>query len=327
MIYETGVHVMDDQTYHSDPAPEPSLSATLAKEILAKSPRHAWVKSPRLNPNWEPEVSDTFDVGRAAHRAVLGKGGDYVAYPEALLSSNGAAGTKAAKEWAEYQREQGRTPLKQEQVDAVEAMAAATNAHLAACGIVLDPERSELTAIAKVEDVWCRVRVDNAPERPVMLPDVGPRKVLIDFKSCENATPEKCQRAVQEYGYDVQKQHYTETWKAATDEDRAFLFVFTEKEPPHGTCIVMLLDEPGHSADWLQDAQEKVRTARTTWSQCLFTNEWPCYPHLIVQVGATPWHRQRWQDTQARASIARERINPSTLANVMAWQSPQGDAE
>lgn len=325
-ILTEGVHVIDDQTYHSDPAPEPSLSSTLAKLILDRSPRHAWTASPRLNPNWEPVNTATFDVGRAAHRAVLGRGGDYVGYPLGILAENGAASTKAAKEWAEYQREQGRTPLKQEQVDAVNEMAAATNAHLAACGITLDPERSELSAIAKVDDVWCRARIDNAPDRPVMLPGVGPRKVLIDFKSCEDATPDKCRKAVEMYGYDTQKQHYTEVWNAATGEERAFLFVFTEKVAPYGTCIVLLLDEPGHSADWLEDAKAKTRAARTTWSHCLFTKEWPCYPHLIVQVGASSFHRQKWQDTQSRAAVSRS-IHPATLAAAMKLQAPERTAQ
>jgi hypothetical protein len=318
----TGIHVIDEAEYHGDPAPKPSLSSSLAKLLLDRSPLHAWTASPRLNPAWEPEVSDVFDVGRAAHRAVLGRGGDYVAYPEALLGANGAASTKAAKEWAEEQRAAGRTPLKREQVDAVEAMARATRSHLDACGIQLDPRLSELSAIAEIDGTWCRVRVDNAPDRPVMLPGIGPRKVLIDFKSCENATPEKCRKAVENYGYDVQKQHYTETWSAATGEDRAFLFVFTEKEPPYGTCVLWLLDEPGHSADWLEDAQDKVRAARTTWRECLQADEWPGYPHLIVQVGSSPYHRQRWQDTQSRAAIARERIHPAALAQAMAWQAP-----
>lgn len=35
--------------YHADPAPEPSLSATLAKLLISRSPRHAWMASPRLN--------------------------------------------------------------------------------------------------------------------------------------------------------------------------------------------------------------------------------------------------------------------------------------
>jgi hypothetical protein len=323
----TGLHIIDEGEYHADPAPAPSLSSTLAKLILDRSPLHAWTASPRLNPAWEPVNSDVFDVGRAAHRAVLGQGGDYVAYPEEILGANGAASTKAAKEWAEHQRSLGRTPLKQDQVDAVEAMAAATRAHLATCGITLDPRRSELTAIAEIDGTFCRARIDNAPDRPVMLPGIGPRKVLIDFKSCEVATPEACRRAVESYGYDTQKQHYVETWKAATDEDRAFLFVFTEKTAPHGTCILWLLDEPGHSADWLEDARDKVRAARRTWRECLDANQWPGYPHLIVQVGASPFHRQKWQDTQSRATVARERIHPAALAGAMEWQAPERTAQ
>jgi hypothetical protein len=251
----------------------------------------------------------------------LGQGEDYVAYPDELLGANGAASTKAAKEWAEEQREAGRTPLKADDLDAVGAMAEATRAHLAACGITLDPARSEVTALAEVDGVWCRAMVDNAPDKPVMLPGIGPRKVLVDFKSCEVATPEACRRSVESYAYDVQKQHYSETWKAATGEDRAFLFVFTEKTPPHGCCIIWLLDEPGHSADWLDDAREKVATARATWRDCLTQDQWPCYPRLIVQVGANNFHRQKWQDTQQRAAVSRA-VSSKTLTAAMAWQAP-----
>lgn len=322
----TGLHIIDEAAYHRDPAPAPSLSSTLAKLMLDRSPLHAWTASPRLNPAWEAVNSDVFDVGRAAHRAVLGRGGDYVAYPEELLGANGAASTKAAKEWAEEQRAAGRTPLKAEQCAAVEAMAAATRAHLSACGIVIDPERSELSALAEIDGTWCRARIDNAPDRPVMLPGIGPRKVIIDFKTCELATPEACRRAVEGYGYDTQKQHYTETWTAATGEERAFLFVFTEKTPPFGTCVLWLLDEPGHSADWLEDARDKVRTARATWRDCLNRDHWPGYPHLIVQVGASPFHRQKWQDTQSRATAARS-VHPATLAAAMQFQAPERTAQ
>lgn len=322
-----GIHFdVPEAVYHADPCARPSLSSTLAKLILDRSPLHAWTAHPKLNPAWEPTESATFDIGRAAHRAVLGRGGDYVAYPEDFLASNGAASTKAAKEWAEEQRAAGRTPLKADVIEAVENMAAATRAHLAACGITLDPERSEITAVAEIDGVMCRARMDNAPDRPVMLPGIGPRKVIVDFKTCEVATPEACRRSVEGYAYDVQKQHYSEVWTAATGEERAFLFVFTEKSPPHGCCILWLLDEPGHSADWLDDAREKVAAARATWGECLRTDHWPGYPQLIVQVGASSFHRQKWQDTQQRAAVARS-INPKTLTAAMAWQAPERTAQ
>ena len=88
-----GVHQIDGEDYHRDPCPEASLSSTLAKTMLAQSPLHAWTASPRLNPDWEPVNKKTFDIGRAAHRAILGAGGDYVAIPRSVLASNGAAST------------------------------------------------------------------------------------------------------------------------------------------------------------------------------------------------------------------------------------------
>jgi hypothetical protein len=321
MPLTAGIHAIDAQTYHADPAPEPSLSSSIAKLLIDRSPAHAWTASPRLNPDWEPTESKTFDIGRAAHRAVLGRGGDYVAIPEELLASNGAASTKEAKAFIEAARAARQTPLKVAEVEQIEAMAAAVSAHLAGCGITIDPDRSELSALAKIGNVWCRAMIDNAPDRPVMLPGIGPRKVLVDLKTCESAIPEACRRAVESYGYDVQKQHYVETWREAAGEDRAFLFVFTEKTPPFGCCIIWLLDEPGHSADWLEDASGKIASARATWRSCLDTGAWPNYPRMIVQVGATSWHRQRWQDTQVRAAATNP--SPETLRRAMAWQAAE----
>lgn len=311
-----GVHRIDADAYHADRLrPEVTLSSTLARTLLDRSPLHAFTAHPRLNPAFEPTDRKTFDIGRAAHRAVLGQGGDYVAYPADLLASNGAASTKAAKDWAEEQRAAGRTPLKADEVDKIGAMADATRRALAAMGITLDPARSELTALAEVEGVWCRAMVDNAPEQPIRFRD-GARKVLVDFKTTEDATPDAMVRSVESYGYDVQAAFYLETWAAATGENRDFLFVFTEKSPPHETSVVRLLNEAGHSGDWMEDAKAKTAAARMTWGECLRTGVWPGYPRHILEVGARGFYRQRWQDQAGRAASA------AALETAYRFQSP-----
>lgn len=83
-----GVHRIEAEAYHADPAPLPSLSATLAKVITSKSPLHAWHACRRLNPDFRPVERKTFDIGTAAHRAVLGRGSDYVEIPAAMLAVN-----------------------------------------------------------------------------------------------------------------------------------------------------------------------------------------------------------------------------------------------
>jgi hypothetical protein len=318
----TGIHRIKPDTYHADLLrPGVTLSSTLARLILDRSPLHAWTAHPRLNPQWEPTDRKTFDIGRAAHRAVLGAGGDYVAYPPEILASNGAASTKEAKAWAQEQRAAGRTPLKADEVDQIGAMADAVQRRLAAMGIKMDPARSELTALAEVDGVWCRAMIDNAPEQPLMLPG-GKRKVLIDFKTCEDASPEACRRSVETYHYDFQQRFYQDAWKAATGEDRDFLFIFTEKAAPHETTVVHLLSEAGHSADWAEDAGQKVAYTRAMWRHCVEANDWPGYPGMIVQIGASPFHKQRWQDTASRAAVT---SNPTreAIRRATNWQSPE----
>lgn len=297
-----GVYNFTAEQYHSDPCPEPALSATIGKLLITKSPRHAWTASPQLNPKWEPTNSSTFDIGRAAHRQVLGRGSEYTAIPEALLSSNGAASTKAAKEFIEECRQRGITPVKQEVADQVKAMAEVCHAALAEFGIVLDPSQSELTAVGEVDGVWCRMMTDNAPVAPVRFPN-GTRKVLLDFKTTEDAAPGRVYRAMENYGYDFQDAHYLDTWEAATGERRDFLFIMQEKVPPFEVSVAHLFNEKDHSADWMEDARDKVAYARGTWRDCLDRDNWPGYPRMIVEVMATPYHRQRWQDKMGEAAI------------------------
>lgn len=278
-IAASGLLNLTSAQYHADPAPKPSLSATLGKILLKQSPRHAWHASPRLNPQWEPATSATFNIGRAAHRAVLGKGDDYVTIPEELLASNGATSTKAAKEFIAAQYDAGRTPLKGDVVEQVETMAEICHHRLAEHGIELDPARSELCALAEVDGIWCRAMFDNVP--------ADPRLPIYDFKTCEDASPPACLRAVMNYGYDLQAEHYRTVWKAATGEDRGFLFIFQEKEAPHEVCLIRL------SGSFEEIAQRRASRARAIWRDCITANEWPGYPNGIHEVDPPAWLVER----------------------------------
>lgn len=320
----TGIHRdISDESYHADTLCDRlTLSSSLARQIIGQSPLHAWTAHPRLNPDWEPTEKKTFDIGRAAHRAVLGQGSDYAEIPESYLASNGAASTKAAKDFIAESREAGLTPLKGAEIAQIEMMAARARYRMAENGITLDPADSEVTALAEVEGVMCRARIDNAPEKAMRLPGApGPRKVMIDFKTCESATDEACRRAVENYAYDFPAQFYAETWEAGTGERRDMLFVFQEKAPPFEVKLIFLLNEPGHSGDWFEDARQKTAAARALWGECLTTNRWPGYANGIVTLGARPFYRQAWQD---RAAMISQTSKPAAAALRAAYdaQSP-----
>lgn len=262
--WSAGIHHIPSAEYHADLAPEPSLSATLAKLIVGKSPLHAWHACRRLNPDWQPVEKKTFDIGRAAHFELLGAGDDYIAIPDELLSSDGKATTKAAKEFVTAAREAGQTPLKESEVDQIVAMGIVARTRLEQHGVTLDPARSELAAIAQIDGIWCRMMADNAP--------ADPRAPIYDFKTCENASPEACLRAIINYGYDIQAEHYRAVWKAATGEDRQFVFIFQEKSAPFEVTLITL------NGSFRDFAQSRAARARKLWGECLRANEWPGYP-------------------------------------------------
>lgn len=265
--------------YHSDPAPEASLSATLAKLLISRSPRHAWLQSPKLNPDRKSVHRKTFDIGRAAHRAILGCGDDYVTIPDNLLASNGAASTAAAKAFIADARERDLTPLKAEEIAQIEAMKLVADARLADHGVTLDPDRSELCAIAQVDGIYCRAMFDNVPD--------DAREPIYDFKTCEDASPDACLRAILNYGYDVQAEHYRAVWKAATGEDRNFTFIFQEKSEPHEVTLVRL------SGSFEAMAKRRATRARMIWASCMKSGEWPGYPTGLHEVDAPSWLVER----------------------------------
>lgn len=272
-----GLYDISSDDYHADLlSPTPSLSSTIAKKLLAQSPLHAWTASPRLNPDYISKDSKTFDIGRAAHRAILGKGEDFVAIPEAVLAANGAASTKEAKAFIAEAREAGLTPLKADEVAAVERMAQAIIPQLSANGIRISPHRSEVVAVAEIDGVMCRAMIDNAP--------IDPKLPLYDLKTCEDASPEACRAACRRYRYDLSAAHYTDVWKAVTNETRDFLFVFIEKTNPNAICII------GLDGQVMEAARVDAARSREIWRICNRDNHWPGYPAGVHRVGYPEFH-------------------------------------
>ena len=305
-----GVHQISAEEYHADPCARASLSSTVAKVLLAQSPLHAWTASPRLNPAWEPKDSKTFDIGRAAHRATLGAGSDFCTIPDAILASNGATSTKAAKEFIAEARAAGLTPLKSGEVAQIEAMRAKIADKLHLLQIDLDPAHSEVVALAEIDGIWNRAMMDNVP--------ADPRAPLYDFKTTMDASPQAAMRAVMNFGYDVQAAHYLDTWKAATGEDRLFRFIFQEKEAPFEVAVIEV------GPDSMMMGRKKIARAREMWGNCLTADDWPGYPLGVHRIELPEFFHTKWLERESADADYRNRTGRDALDQARSWQAPQG---
>lgn len=270
-----GIHDgVPEAVYHADCAPSPSLSSSLARLILDRSPRHAWTAHPRLNPDFEPAEDPKFDFGAAAHAMLLGRG-----LALAIIDAKDFR-TKAAQQARDEARLEGKTPmLPHDHERAVEMVAVARMqlAEIPGCERTFIDGAAEQTLIwQEPGDVWCRARLDWV--------EAGP--IVTDLKTTgQSANPFTLGRKVADMGYDVQAAFYERGLKALGLADRGvtFRFVFIEDEPPFALSVVEL---DGESMHW---ARRKVERAIAAWRMSMQSGVWSAYPPMIARIELPPW--------------------------------------
>ena len=312
---EQGVHDIPAAIYHRDflldgtyLTPEPSLSSSIAKILNARSPRHAWMAHPRLNPDHVDENKVEYDIGTAGHGLLLeGESGVVVVDADSYR-------TKAAREARDAAYAAGKTPLLPHQLVDVQAMVAAARVQLAAhdVGDVFRDGKPEQTLIWREENgVWCRARLDWLPR------DHGSRpQIFYDYKTTTNSHPETWQRRAFDLSYDLQAAFYLRGIREALGIERAeFRFIVQEQTPPYALSVVALTP----AAIALGEA--KVHRAIMTWQACLRDDRWPGYPADVAYVDAPPWEQMRFEAAKARDQMLRD-AGRDHLQAAMDWQAP-----
>jgi len=241
---------MPDAAYHS----RPELSSTGARRIL---------ESPAKFKYWEGRESNSpaFDLGKAVHARVLGVGAQAAAYPDDVLAANGAASTKAAKEWADSARADGLIPMKAADMRPIEDMAEAVLAHPEARTILEDAPAREVSLFADVDGVPSRARFD------IYGPTSG-----ADLKTAADASPDGFNRAVNAHSLHVQEAWYRDVRRAETGAELdSFTFLVVEKTAPYLVAVYDL------DVVWRDIGRERAAEARQRWLRSTQTGVWPGY--------------------------------------------------
>lgn len=224
-----------NEAYHSD-------TKYLSRSMLMEFVERPSIFHGRYIANTIPrkEATEAMVRGTIIHSLVLEPQNDIITFiPREIQSSDGKNTTKAAKEFVETVRSEGKFPVSvkeyQERINpAVESVKTCLRAMNVRRNDVYEKSlRWENTE----SGILCRCKPDIICRRENIT-------VIIDLKTTDEITDEGFTYSVRDYGYWLQQSHYEEGVRAAyrTQHPIEFVFVAVETKPPY-SCRQFQLDE------------------------------------------------------------------------------------
>ncbi|MBC8091913.1 MAG: PD-(D/E)XK nuclease-like domain-containing protein [Pseudonocardia sp.] len=277
--------------YIADPVIGGSLSSTGARRLLASTPEkfRYWQQHP------EPPRT-TFDVGTAAHREVLGVGPNIVVVPGTGKKGPEVWDTNTTRAHVEEVRAAGDVPVKPSVAVQVREMADALRGNAAARRALAPGGEVELTGVwvDPATGVACRLRADTV--------HLGPRPLLVEYKTCDDASPGAAEKAMIRYGYHRQGGWHSAGLRHLLDVAAVgFLIVFQEKDPPYAVHVT----QPPEIA--MMAADRVNRAALQVYEACTLTGLWPGFngdqgDAAPTVLGYPAWADYDDDDTLSRAA-------------------------
>lgn len=281
-ITEPGIYAhMPPWDYFADPCPAPSLTQSVAKILLDRSPLHAWYAHPRLNPDFRPDDDTKYDLGNIAHKRLLGRGKDIV-----VLEFDDWR-TKAAKEAREAAQAQGKLAVLGKHFARADRMVEAAIEQLALRGLdgllSQDGGESECVLAWPEQDVWLRQMLDWLSHD---------RLTYVDYKSTDfSVAPHKLGGVMMNAGWHIQAamaERGLDVLHPQSAGRRRYLFVVQETDVPHALNVVEITEAP------LTIGRKMIDHAVEQWRACLRADRWPGYPLEIIAPDMPGWAEQQW---------------------------------
>lgn len=268
-MIEAGIHLnMTAAEYFKDPCPQPSLTQSVAKILLDRSPLHAWHAHPRLNPDWRPDDPTKFDVGNVAHKLMIGRGKDI-----AVLDKFDDWRKDAAKDARAEAQAAGKLAVLGKTAAKADRMVRAAREQLDGRGLgeLFQPGHGDGEAVMAWEDrgMWLRQMVDWLTTS---------RDLFVDFKTTDmSVAPFGLGRMMVNAGWPIQAA--MGEWglnKLVGFKRRRFLFVAQETEHPYCLSVVEMSEAA------MTMGRKQLNAAFSVWMRCVAADRWPGYPTEIV---------------------------------------------
>lgn len=311
-IERPGVYAIEHEIYHLDPCIVPSLSCSIAKLLVRRTPKHAWQAHARFGARGI-EPTRVMDDGSTMHAMMLGQM-DLIVPVQAVYGPKTTRKdligkpvrdytTAAAKEERDEIRAIGRIPVLQHRIpELVRCKTAAIEqlSHAEDGPGFFDAGQNEVCVVSVEGDIMLRSLVDRLPADPNGAP--------YDLKCTEmSAAPGGWDRRLQ-YEYAFQDAFYRRVIKGARGGEPAPMrFIVIELEEPHGTVI------NAAAASLRALAEAEVERAVRIWRECMHSGVWPLYSPKTCWIEASPWQISREED----AAAAEVEGQPTTWATLL----------
>jgi hypothetical protein len=242
-----------------------------ALKALLRSPAHYQAEYiNRVHVDEKP----AYRVGTLTHTACL--------EPDhwALMHVRGIDGDGRTKAVQEARKAQavaalGKTVVPPDEYDLAEAMAASVRAHKAAGFLLREVDGTEISIFweDEVTGVACKGRLDCSRAG-----------VVIDLKTCQDASPAEFARSIANYGYGVQAAHYLDGYRATHGKDaEAYVWIAVEKTAPHVVAVYAA------SPDLLSTGRTQRLRALDRLCECRASGVWPGYSERIESIDLPRW--------------------------------------
>lgn len=287
--------------YHADPCATPSLSRSVALELITRSEFHARRMHPRLGQKapLEGDDEESDDAGEEATPA-MNDGTIYHALllaphedpREVVVTHDPKTGevvypdkytTKLAREARDAIKARGKVPTKQKDFDRHNHGAERFRDGLLAAGIDLSTMDREVAIEWSDDGVLCRSRLDT-----VCVNTADNRIYIYDIKAMADGSAAALRRAFVKYGYDIEAHAHVKAIEQMKPEYAGrvewvpvTLELNTWQVTPHFLGGAML-----------ELGRVRWENARERWRRALESNEWPGYPTSTID--AEPYDLQRW---------------------------------
>lgn len=271
---------MSNEAYHADT----SRISNSGLKLIGKSPAHYYAKY--LDPNRGPEVrTKALRHGSAIHAAILEPTefkNLFATVPVHAPNKPTSAQLRAKKPsdetveaiawWSAWEAENvGKEILTAAEFALSQNVKDAVYNHPAAA-MLLEMVRCEETFVFEEPQSGapCKIKTDAFSENTGL---------IVDIKTCEDASDRGIIRSVLTYGYDHQAAFYFDGFTYATgNKPYGFAFIFVEKEPPFAVNVKYVPSE------MFALGRRKYLANCLTYMECKRTDQWPAYGDEITPI-------------------------------------------